>query len=330
MRRLLRLFAVTAGAAVLLTGTIVAFAVIGGNALHHVASAQELPLPPIDSKLQEPSTVYADDGTTVLATLSGPEFRQPIGLAQVSTTMVSAVLDTEDHGFYLHGGFDIPSIVRAFVDDAQGQGLQGGSTIPQQLVKQLYLTSVRTVNRKVREAVLADRLEQQYSRDQILQAYLNTIYLGSGAYGVQAAAKTYFRGGRPDQLNLAQASLLAGMIQDPNGYDPILQPSAARERRSEVLQRMVVVRRYHRGAADSGGQCHPATHPDRHRRHADRGRSGSGRRLLRQSGQGLPARRQQRARDHLRRAGRRPVRGRPQDRDQPGPGAAGGGRAGRG
>jgi membrane peptidoglycan carboxypeptidase len=239
MRRLLRLLAVTSAAAVLLSGTIVAFAFIGGNALHHVASAQELPLPPINSKLQEPSTVYASDGKTVLATLSGPEFRQPIALSQVSKTLITAVLDTEDHGFYVHGGFDIPAMVRAFVDDAQGAGLQGGSTIPQQLVKQLYLTSVRSINRKVREAVLADRLEQQYSKDQILQAYLNTIYLGSGAYGVEAAAETYF--GEPaSRLNLAQSALLAGMIQNPNGFDPILQPAAARDRRGQVLQRMVV------------------------------------------------------------------------------------------
>ena len=236
--RLLRLIAVIAAAGALFAGTVVAIALVSSAALHKSASAQELPLPPIDAKVQEPSTVLADDAKTVLATLSGPEYRQPVALTQVSRTMVTAVLDTEDHGFYIHGGFDIPSMVRAFVNDAQGGGLQGGSTIPQQLVKQVYLSSVRTLNRKVREAVLADRLEQKYSRDQILQAYLNTIYLGSGAYGVEAAAQTYF--GEPaTALNLPQSALLAGMIQDPNGYDPILQPAAARQRRSEVLQRMV-------------------------------------------------------------------------------------------
>src|SRR5438270_532574 len=239
MKRLLRLAAITLGAALLLSGTLVSLAVISSNALHHVASAQEIPLPPINSRLQEPSTVYAADGKTVLATLTGPEFRQPIALSKVSHTMITAVLDTEDHGFYVHGGFDIPAIVRAFVDDAQGNGLQGGSTIPQQQVKQLYLTSARTLNRKIREAVLADRLEQEYSKDQILQAYLNTIYLGSGAYGIEAAAQTYF--GEPaSKLNLPQSALLAGMIQNPNGYDPILDPAAARERRRQVLQRMVI------------------------------------------------------------------------------------------
>ena len=241
MRRLLRLLATSVAVAVLFSLAIVAVVAIGGTAVHHVASAQELPLPPINSRLQEPSTVYAADGKTVLATLSGPEFRQPVKLSEVSHTMVTAVLDTEDHGFYVHGGFDIPSIVRAFVDDAQGTGLQGGSTIPQQLVKQLYLTSARKLSRKIREAVLADRLEQKYSKDEILQAYLNTIYLGSGSYGVQAAAETYF--GEPaSRLNLAQSALLAGMISNPNGYDPIFQPAAARDRRREVLDRMVTLK----------------------------------------------------------------------------------------
>lgn len=239
MRRLLRLVAITAGVAVLFSVTVVALSALTGNAVHHVASAQELALPPINSKLQEPSTVYADDGKTVLATLSGPQFRQPVSLSKVSKVLVTAVLDTEDHGFYVHGGFDIPAMVRALMSDAQGQGIQGGSTIPQQLVKQLYLSSERTIGRKVREAVLADRLEQKYSKDQILQAYLNTIYLGSGSYGVQAAAESYF-GVPASNLSLPQAALLAGMIQNPNGYDPVLQPAAARQRRSEVLQRMVV------------------------------------------------------------------------------------------
>lgn len=239
MKRLLRLIAITACASVVLSGAVLAFTVLASSALHHSASAQELPLPPISSKLQEGSVVYASDGKTVLAVLSGPQYRRPVRLDQVSGIMIKAVLDTEDHGFYVHGGFDIRSMVRALVHDTSGAGLQGGSTIPQQLVKQLYLTPARNLSRKIKEAVLADRLEQKYSKNQILQAYLNTIYLGNGAYGVEAAARTYFQ--EPaSRLNLPQAALLAGMIQDPNGYDPILQPAAARQRRSEVLGRMVV------------------------------------------------------------------------------------------
>ena len=239
MRRLVGALAVVAASAVALAGTLVAFSVIGTTAVHRSASATEQPLPSLDSREQVGSTVYADNGKTVLAVLSGPEFREPVQLQQVSKVMITAVIDTEDHGFYLHGGFDVTSIVRAMLHDVSGPGLQGGSTIPQQLVKQLYLTPKQTLSRKVKEVVIADRLEQHYTKDRILQAYLNTIYLGDGAYGVQAAAETYF--GEPaSRLTLPQAALLAGMIQDPTGYNPVLQPAAARDRRAQVLQRMVV------------------------------------------------------------------------------------------
>jgi membrane peptidoglycan carboxypeptidase len=239
VRHLLRLAALACGFALTASGCAVALAVIADDAVHHSASAQELPLPPLSSRLQLGSTVYADNGRTVLAVLHGPETRIPVTLSQVSPTLITAVLDTEDHGFFVHGGFDITSMIRAAVNDASGRSLQGGSTIAQQLVKQLYLTPARTLSRKIKEAVLAYRLEHIYSKKRILQTYLNTIYLGDGAYGVEAAARAYF-GESARQLDLAQSALLAGMIQDPNGYDPILQPAAARARRGQVLQRMVV------------------------------------------------------------------------------------------
>lgn len=238
-RTVLRLLAGATALATMTAATVVAVAAIGDNAAHHSANAEELPLAPISTKMQVGSTVYADDGHTVLAVLHGPQLRIPVKLSQVSTILIKAVLDTEDHGFFVHGGVDVRSILRAAANDASGGSLQGGSTIAQQLVKQLYLTPTRKLSRKIEEAVLAVRLEQKYSKDQILQAYLNTIYLGDGAYGVQAAAETYFS--EPaSRLDLAQAALLAGMIQDPSGYDPILQPDAARQRRAEVLSRMVV------------------------------------------------------------------------------------------
>ncbi len=236
--KLFRLIALVASASALIAGTIAAVAVVASRTYHGSASATEIPLPPLTSQLQLGSTVYAADHKTVLAVLRGPELREPVALSAVSKELVTAVLDTEDHGFYVHGGFDLRSIARAAVHDVSGQGLQGGSTIAQQLVKQVYLTPSQTLNRKIREVVLADRLEREYSRNAILQAYLNTIYLGNGAYGIQAAAQTYFS--EPaSSLDLAQSALLAGMIQDPNGYDPILNPAAARIRRSEVLARMV-------------------------------------------------------------------------------------------
>jgi len=238
--RLLRFVAIVAASALVLTGVVAGLAMVGSGLLHHTATADAVPLPPLngDAALGG-STVYAADGTTVLAVLHASEQRKPVQLSQVSKVLVTAVLDTEDHRFFLHGGFDIPSTIRALAADSSGSGgIQGGSTIAQQLVKLTYLTSERKLSRKIKEAVLADRLERQYTKDQILDAYLNTIYLGNGAYGVEAAANVYF-GEHASQLTLPQAALLAGLIQNPSGYDPILAPAAARTRRSEVLARVV-------------------------------------------------------------------------------------------
>jgi penicillin-binding protein 1A len=223
-----------------ITGAVAAAASIGVQLLHRSASAELLPLAPLssDSALGG-STVYADDGTTVLAVLHASEDRKPVQLNQIAPVLITAVLDTEDHRFFVHGGFDIPSIVRALVSDSSATGgFQGGSTIAQQLVKNTYLTSERKLSRKIKEAVLADRLERKYSKDQILDAYLNSVYLGNGAYGVEAAANKYF-GEHASRLTLAQAALLAGLIQNPSGYDPILNPAGARDRRSDVLARIV-------------------------------------------------------------------------------------------
>lgn len=222
----------------MLAGSLSALSVVGVGLLHYAASATIPPLAKLDSTPLGGSTVYADDGKTVLAVLTASQTRKPVPLSQVAPIMVAAALDTEDHRFFIHGGFDIPSIARALAADSSGgAGLQGGSTIAQQLVKQTYLTSERKLSRKIKEAVLADRLERKYSKEQILQAYLNTIYLGNGAYGVEAAANTYF-GEHASQLNVPQAAMLAGLIQNPSGYDPILQPAQSRQRRAQVLDRM--------------------------------------------------------------------------------------------
>ncbi len=239
MTRLIRLIAVIGAAALVLTGTSVAFAMVGGDLVHRTATSQQIPLTPLaDSTTLVGSTVYADDGKTVLAVLHASELRKPIALSKVAPILIKAVLDTEDHRFYLHGGFDIPSTIRALANDSSsGNGLQGGSTITQQLVKLTYLTPERKLSRKIKEAVIADRLERKYSKDQILQAYLNTIYFGNGAYGVEAAANTYFD--EPaSALTIPQAALLAGLIQNPSGYDPIYQPASSRDRRTTVLSRM--------------------------------------------------------------------------------------------
>lgn len=240
MHKLARFVSIAVAGALVLTAAVTGTIAVVGGLVSHAGSATAAPLPALGSTLAQPSIVYADDGKTVLAVLAAAENRTPVKLSQVSPILVHAVLDTEDERFYQHGGVDIPSTLRALASDtsAGGGGLQGGSTITQQLVKQTYLNSSRTITRKLKEAVLAERLQRRYTKNQILQAYLNTIYLGHGAYGVEAAAGEYFAV-HANQVTLPEAALLAGMIQDPNGYDPIADPVAARARRTEVLARMV-------------------------------------------------------------------------------------------
>src|SRR5438874_1958703 len=188
--------------------------------------------------LSERSVVLAKDGS-VLGVLHAEENRVPIKLGDVPPQVAKAVIDIEDDRFYQHGGVDLRSLGRALATNvSSGAVRQGGSTITQQLVKNSLLTPEKTVDRKVREALLAWRLEDHTSKNGILERYLNTVYFGNGAYGVQAAAEVYF--GEPaSQLDEAQAVLLAGTIRNPAGYDPIRFPTAARTRRRVVVDRLV-------------------------------------------------------------------------------------------
>lgn len=182
--------------------------------------------------------VYARDGS-LLAVLHREENRQPVTLDKVPQIVQQAILDVEDDRFFLHRGVDLRSTARALRTNVNaGSVRQGGSTITQQLVKNALLTPERSVGRKVREAVLAVRLENKLSKEEILERYLNTVYFGNGAYGVQAAAETYFN---TDVGNLdeAQSALLAGIIRNPVGYDPVRNPDAARIRRNVAFDRMI-------------------------------------------------------------------------------------------
>jgi penicillin-binding protein 1A len=184
------------------------------------------------------SLVYDRNGK-VMATLHATENRSPVSLAQVPPDVVNAVLDVEDRRFYQHGGIDVRSLLRAVLTDVNtGAVREGGSTVTQQLVKNSLLTPQRSVNRKLREAILAVRLEDTMSKRQILERYLNTVYLGNGAYGLQAAAETYF-GTEVGHLSTVQAALLAGIIRNPQGNDPLRHPEAARQRRDVALDEMV-------------------------------------------------------------------------------------------
>jgi penicillin-binding protein 1A len=183
--------------------------------------------------------IYADDDHTILATLRGSQSRILVPASEIAPVMQQAIVAVEDKRFYQHHGVDLRGIARAIWADVTSQRVvEGGSTITQQFVKNSCVTSKRTISRKLKEAALAWQLEQQWSKQRILTAYLNTIYFGNGAYGIQRAAQTYFNT-TAKKLTLAQAALLAGLPADPSGYDPVTNPSAARARRLEVLQDML-------------------------------------------------------------------------------------------
>ncbi len=225
---------VAAGTALALGAlALIPVARLAAGATHNAAVADPVQLKPMDV----PSKVYDAKGN-LLAVLQDADYRAPVSLAQVPATVIHAVLDAEDATFYQHGAVSIPALFRAFKNDVSSGTIQGGSTITPQLVKNAVLTQQRSVHRKLQEAILAFRLEQQMTKNQILERYLNTVYLGNGAYGIEAAALTYF-GTDVGRLNTAQAALLAGEIRNPEGDDPIHQPAAASVRRNEVLDSMV-------------------------------------------------------------------------------------------
>jgi penicillin-binding protein 1A len=210
-----------------------AFFVLVSGGLYYLSQIP-LPTPPT---LAQTTFVYDANGG-VLATFSD-ENRILVDLKQVPTVVINAVLSTEDRHFFTEGGLNPVSIVRAFISDIRDEGnLQGASTITQQYVKKTYLTSQRTISRKIKEASLAIRLARSESKDTILQDYLNTIYWGRGAYGVDAAAEAYF-GKDVTQLDLPEASLLAGLIRQPDTADPAVDPAQARLNQDDTLRAMV-------------------------------------------------------------------------------------------
>jgi len=182
--------------------------------------------------------IYANDGHRVLAVLRGSENRVIVPSGEIPAVIKHAIVDIEDKRFFEHRGVDMHGILRAIWADIRNKKVvEGGSTITQQFVKNAY-GSQRTFGRKLREAALAWQLEQQWDKDRILTSYLNTIYFGNGAYGVEEAARVYF-GHSARRLTLPEAALLAGVPADPSLYDPVANPQAARRRRHEVLAAML-------------------------------------------------------------------------------------------
>ena len=232
VRRRQRVGILAAGLVVLAVGV----AVSTGAGIAFSAGCDLNALQPVE--IGQNSFVYADDGS-LLGTIPAERNREPVPMSAMTPWLAKATVAIEDRRFYEHGGVDYLGIARAaWTDVTAGKVVQGGSTITQQLVRNLYTGQERTFNRKVKEACLAIKLSRRWSKTKILNDYLNTVYYGNHAYGVEAAAQTYFSVHAKD-LTLLQAALIAGLPQAPSIYDPFHDPQAALQRRDEVLQAML-------------------------------------------------------------------------------------------
>ena len=181
--------------------------------------------------------VYSDDNRKIAEFYH--ERRVVVPLAEIPAMLIEAFIASEDARFYKHQGVDFLSIVRAFIKNLEaGEIVQGGSTITQQVTKSFFLTPERSYNRKIKEAILAYRIDKTFSKQEILYLYLNQIYLGHAAYGVEAASENYF-GKSAKELNLAECTILAGLPQAPSRYSPFRFPEKAKQRQIYVLNRMV-------------------------------------------------------------------------------------------
>ena len=197
----------------------------------------QIPLPPEAPQAQ--TTILYDATGAQLATLHGVENRFPVSIDQVPPVLVAAVVSAEDRKFFQHGGIDPLGIARATWADVRHKGVtQGGSTITQQYVKNAYVGTDYTLWRKIREAVISVKIERKLNKQQILERYLNTVYFGRGAYGVQAAAKAYFNKDVND-LGLKESAYLAGLIRSPSAGDVYEDPVEAHDLRFLVLEAMV-------------------------------------------------------------------------------------------
>ena len=167
--------------------------------------------------------------------------RDPVPLSEIPEELQQALIATEDRQFYEHSGVDLKGILRAIVRDIiAGEFVEGASTLTQQLAKTLFLTPQKTLERKLKEAFLSFQLERRYTKDEILELYLNQVYFGSGAYGVEAAARKFF--GKPvSRLNISECAMIAAMPKAPSVYSPLVNPELAIQRRNIVLRQMLNV-----------------------------------------------------------------------------------------
>jgi penicillin-binding protein 1A len=188
-----------------------------------------------DYQPKQVTKIYARDGA--LITEYARQRRQYVSYDEIPESIIQAFLASEDSSFFTHSGFDLKAIIRAALTNIFTNRLQGASTITQQVAKTFLLSSERTYTRKIKELILASRIENHFEKEEILTLYLNQIYMGQGAYGIAAAADTYYSKAL-DELSIGQLALLAGLPKAPSGYNPLRHPKAARLRRDVVLKRM--------------------------------------------------------------------------------------------
>src|ERR1700741_492950 len=192
-------------------------------------------------EMPERNTVFDVDGK-IYSRLAGAN-RLKVSLSEVSPFFITAVLAREDSRFYDHKGIDWRGILRALVRDIlSGSAKEGASSITQQLARNSLPLGGRTLSRKLLEAMVALRIEREFTKQQILELYVNRIYFGSGCYGVETASQAYF-GKNASKLNLSEAALLAGLIRSPNRFFPLKNPEGAAVERNAVLDRMVEVKK---------------------------------------------------------------------------------------
>src|SRR5216110_1804352 len=210
-------------------------------------------------EMPERNTVYDVDGK-IYSRLAGAN-RLKVSLNEVSPFFITAVLAREDARFYEHQGIDWKGILRALVHDVlSGSAKEGASSITQQLARNSLPLGGRTISRKLLEAMVALRIERQFTKQQILELYINRIYFGTGCYGVETASQAYF-GKSASKLNLPEAALLAGLIRSPNRFSPLKNPEGAAMERNAVLDRMVQLKKLSPEQAEPAKMAKITPHP---------------------------------------------------------------------
>ncbi|KMY46540.1 penicillin-binding protein [Bacillus sp. FJAT-27916] len=197
---------------------------------------EEVDLSKLDTELMKPTIIY-DEANEEASKITANKM-EGVAIEEIPEHVINAVLSIEDHRFYEHSGIDVKGIIRAAFENLTAGGVvQGGSTITQQLAKNTILTPEKTYERKIKEVVIASQIEHQYTKDEILEMYLNQIYFGHGAWGIQNASRVYF-GKNVEDMTVAEAAMLAGLIHSPSALDPYKNFDSAKKRQQVVLVQM--------------------------------------------------------------------------------------------